>query len=103
MGVPGHRLGPSDRRKLSPLPEDAASTKLPQPSSSDHHNQGLLSFAGRDVPLSMLATHDVVDSEREMRGLSDPGEAGGVGKQLPWPGCVEECKGEQPDDDPGGG
>ena len=38
----------------------------------------------------MLASHNVVDSEREMRGVSEPGG-------------VEECKGEQPDDDPGGG
>ena len=38
----------------------------------------------------MLATHNVVDSEREMRDVSEPGG-------------VEECKGAQPDDDPGGG
>jgi len=78
------------QQQLSPLPEDAASTPLPQPSSSDDHNQGLLSFAGRDVLLSMLATHNVVDNEREMRGVSEPGG-------------LQECKGAQPDDDPGGG
>ena len=52
------------QQQLSPLPEDAASTSLPQPSSRDDYNQGLLSFAGRDVLPSMLATHNVVDSER---------------------------------------
>ena len=40
--------------------------------------------------LSMLATHNVVDSEREMRGVSEPGG-------------LEECEGAQPDDDPGRG
>ena len=40
--------------------------------------------------LSMLATHNVVDSDREMRGVSAPGG-------------LEECKGAQPDDDPDGG
>ena len=40
--------------------------------------------------LSVLATHNVVDSEREMRGVSEPGG-------------LEECKEAQPDDDPGGG
>ena len=64
------------QQQLSPLPEDAASTPLPQLSSSDDHNQGLLSFARRDVLLSMLATHNVVDCEREMRGVSEPGELG---------------------------
>ena len=39
---------------------------------------------------SMLATHNVVDSEREMRGVSEPGG-------------LEEYKGAQSDDDPGGG
>ena len=78
------------QQQPSPLPEDAASTPQPQPSSSDDHNQGLLSFAVRDVLLSMLATHNAVDSEREMRGVSEPGG-------------LEECKGAQPNDDPGGG
>ena len=70
------------QQQLSPLPEDAASTPLPQPSSSDDHNQGLLSFARRDVLLSVLATLNVIDSEREMRGVSEPGEPGGGGEQL---------------------
>ena len=77
------------QQQLSPLPEDAASTPLPQPSSSDDRNQGLLSFAGKDVLLSVLATHNVVDGEREMRGVSEPGEPGDGGEQLAWPaGCL---------------
>ena len=40
--------------------------------------------------LSVLATHNVIDSEREMPGVSEPGR-------------LEDCKGAQPDDDPGGG
>ena len=67
-------------QQLSPLPEDAASTPLPQPSSSDDHNQGLFSFAGKDVLLSVLATHNVIDSEREIRGVSEPGEPRGGGE-----------------------
>ena len=51
----------------------------------------------------MLATHNVVDSEREMRGVSELGEPGGGGEQLAWPWGVEECKEAQPEDDPGGG
>ena len=81
MGVPGHRLGPSGSSSFL-LPEDAASPPRPQPSSSDDHNQGFLSFAGKDVLLSVLATHNVIGSEREMRGVSEPGEPGGGGEQL---------------------
>ena len=40
--------------------------------------------------LSMLATHNVVDSEREIRGVSEHGG-------------LEECKGAQPNDDPAEG
>ena len=62
--------------KRQPLPEDAATTPLPQPSSSDDHNQGFLSLVGNEVLHYMLATHNVFDSAREMRGVSEPGELG---------------------------
>ena len=83
--LPLHRPLPVHRRCRRPrLRHAATAAPLPQPSSNDDHNQGLLSFARRDVLLSVLATLNVIDSEREMRGVSEPGEPGGGGKQRAW-------------------
>ena len=68
--LPLHRPLPVHRRCRRPrLRPAATAAPLPQPSSNDDHHQGLLSFAGRDVLLSVLATHNVISSEREMRGV----------------------------------
>ena len=44
----------SEGRQLSAVPEEAVSTPLPEATSFDH-GVGLLSHAGKDVLLSLLA------------------------------------------------
>ena len=91
----------SEGRQLSAVPEEAVSTPLPEATSFDH-GVGLLSHAGEDVLLSLLANQRALNAQRMLLQGHGPGELGGGGKQRAGSGGVEENKGNPPYDTTGG-
>ena len=93
--VPGRTR--SEDRELSDVPEEAVSTPLPEATSFDH-GVGLLSHAGEDVLLSLVANRWALNAQRVLLQGYRPGELGGGGKQHAGSGGVEESKGDPPYD-----
>ena len=69
----------SEGRQRSAVPEEAVSTPLPEATSFDH-GVGLLSHAGEDVLLSLLANRRALNAQRVLLQGHGPGEQGGGGK-----------------------
>ena len=92
----------SEGRQLSAVPEEAVSTPLPEATSFDHGVR-LLSHAGEDVLLSLLANQRALNTQRMLLQGHGPGELGGGGKQRVWLGDVKESKSDPPYDTTGGG
>ena len=84
------------------MPEEAVSTPLPVATPFDH-GVGLLSRAGEDVLLSLLANRRTLNTQRVLLQGHGSGELGGGGKQHAGPGAVEESKRAPPYDTTGGG
>ena len=89
--VPGRTR--SEGRQLSTVPEEVVSTPQPDATSFDH-GIGLLSHAGEDVLLSLLANRWALNAQRVLLQGHGPGELGGGGKQHARSGGVEERKGD---------
>ena len=97
--VPGRTR--SEGRQLSTVPEEVVSTPQPDATSFDH-GIGLLSHAGEDVLLSLLANRRALNAQRVLLQGHGPGELGGGGKQHARSGGVEERKGDTLYDTTGG-
>ena len=93
--VPGRTR--SEGRQLSAVPEEAVSTPLPDATSFDH-GVGLLSHAGEDVLLSLLANRRALNAQRVLLQGHGPGELGGGEKQCAGSGGVKERKRDPPYD-----
>ena len=98
--VPGRTR--SEGRQLSGVPEEAVSTPLPEATSFDH-GVGLLSHAGKDVLMSLLANRRALNAKRVLLQRHGYGELGDGSKQHAGSGGVEESKGAPPYDTTGGG
>ena len=98
--VPGRTR--SEGCQISGVPEEAVSTPLPEATLFDH-GVGLLSHAGEDVLLSLLANRRALNAKRMLLQGHGSGELGGGGKQHAGSGGVEESKGVPPYDTTGGG
>ena len=96
--VPG--MTRSEGRQLSGVPEEAVSTPLPEATSFDHGVR-LLSDAGEDVLLSLLANRRTLNAKRVLLQGHGSGELGGGGKQHAGSGGMEESKGAPPYDTTG--
>ena len=90
----------SEGRQRLGVPEEAVSTPLPEATSFDH-GVGLLSHAGEDVLLSLLANRRALNARRVLLQGHGSGELGGGGKQHAGSGGVEESKGAPPYDTTG--
>ena len=88
-------------RQLSAVPEEAVSTPLPE--ATFDHGVGLLSHAGEDVLLSLLANPRGLNAQRMLLQGHGPGELGGGEKQCAWSGGMEESKRDPPYDTTGRG
>ena len=92
----------SESRQLSGVPEDVVATPLPEATSFDHGVR-LLSPAGGDVLLSLLANRRVLNEQRVLLQGHGSGDLGSGGKQHAGSGGVEKSKGARPYDTTGGG
>ena len=86
----------SEGRQLCGVPEEAVSTPLPEATSFDH-GIGLLSHAGEDVLLSLLANQRGLFAQRMLLQGHGPGELGGD-KQCAGSGGMEERNSDPPYD-----
>ena len=92
----------SEGRQLSAVPEEAVSTPLPE-TTSFGHGVGLLSHAGEDVLLSLLANQRGLYAQRMLLQGHGPGELGDRDKQCAGSGGVKERKSDPPYDTHHGG
>ena len=98
--VPGRTR--SEGRQILGVAEEAVPTSLPEATSFDH-GVGLLSHAGEDVLLSLLANPRAMNAQRALLQGHGSGKLGGGGKQHARSGGMEESKGAPPYDTTGGG